>query len=228
MEWNIAVRWDGGPQLPLLHLPRWGEQKRNIARIAKVALYKCPGKSSLNANHVLPVCPVYSVYPVFPFCLVCRVHHFHFCPVWPCSWYFSREVVATCFPKWNAWKVSMVVFVRKLEVVHNQVGGCLISYNLQLACLRKVGVGWPDTRIVDPSEWTQWCVFQSVIYVGRELLGQLKRKRKKNLPCVGRPHDGRRHLRGRTQHRFHFPLCQGWQSEQRLEIKSIGFVWFIR
>ena len=31
----------------------------------------------------------------------------------------------------------MVVFVWKLEVEHKQVGGCMISYNLQLACVYK-------------------------------------------------------------------------------------------
>ena len=29
-----------------------------------------------------------------------------------------------------------IKFVRKLEVVHKEVGGCLISYNLQLACVK--------------------------------------------------------------------------------------------
>ena len=33
-----------------------------------------------------------------------------------------------------------IVFVRKLKVVHKQVGGCLISYNLQLACVRELEV----------------------------------------------------------------------------------------
>ena len=31
-------------------------------------------------------------------------------------------------------------YKRKLEVVHKEVGGCLISYNLQLACVRKFEV----------------------------------------------------------------------------------------
>ena len=34
----------------------------------------------------------------------------------------------------------MIKFVRKLEVVHKEVLGCLISYNLKLACLRKLEV----------------------------------------------------------------------------------------
>ena len=31
----------------------------------------------------------------------------------------------------------------KLEVVHKEVGGCLISYNIQLACVKKLEVIWP-------------------------------------------------------------------------------------
>ena len=37
-------------------------------------------------------------------------------------------------------KVSMVVFVRKLEVVHKQVGGYLILYDLQPHCVRKLEI----------------------------------------------------------------------------------------
>ena len=48
-------------------------------------------------------------------------------------------------------KVSMVVFVWKLEVVHKKTGGCLISYNLQLACVKKLEVIWPDARIAQES-----------------------------------------------------------------------------
>ena len=33
-------------------------------------------------------------------------------------------------------ELMTIKFVRKLEVVHKKVGGCLISYNLQLACVR--------------------------------------------------------------------------------------------
>ena len=32
---------------------------KNMARIAKAALHKLPGKSSLNVRSVRPVCPVY-------------------------------------------------------------------------------------------------------------------------------------------------------------------------
>ena len=35
---------------------------KNIARIAKAALQKLPGKSSLNVRSVRPVCPVLSVH----------------------------------------------------------------------------------------------------------------------------------------------------------------------
>ena len=30
--------------------------------------------------------------------------------------------------------------------LHKKVGGCLISYNLQFACVRKLEVIWPDVR----------------------------------------------------------------------------------
>ena len=33
-----------------------------------------------------------------------------------------------------------IKFVRKLEVVHKEIGSCMISYNLQLACVRKLEV----------------------------------------------------------------------------------------
>ena len=32
------------------------------------------------------------------------------------------------------------MYTRKLEVVHKEVGGCLISYNLQIACVGKLEV----------------------------------------------------------------------------------------
>ena len=51
--------------------------KINIARIAKAALHKLPGKSSLNVNFVYPVCPV--------------------CPVWNFS-KNSSDLVAGRFP----------------------------------------------------------------------------------------------------------------------------------
>ena len=49
----------------------------------------------------------------------------------------------------------MVVFVRKLEVVHKQVGDRLIPYDLQIACVRKLEVicqMCAHCRI-DHSEW---------------------------------------------------------------------------
>ena len=57
-----------------------------------------------------------------------------------CIWYFSPEVITKCLHKWPVWKASTVLLLRELEVVHKQIGGCLISYNLRLACLRKLEV----------------------------------------------------------------------------------------
>ena len=59
--------------------------------------------------------------PSCPSCLFCP--SFLFCL--SSLWYFSPELLAKCLPKWHACNVSMVVFVRKLEVVHKQVAGCL-------------------------------------------------------------------------------------------------------
>ena len=39
---------------------------------------------------------------------------------------------------------SMLEVMRKLEVIHKEVGGCLISYNLRLASVRKLEVILPD------------------------------------------------------------------------------------
>ena len=36
--------------------------------------------------------------------------------------------------------------MRMLEVVHKEVGGCLMSYNLRLACARKLEVIQSDVR----------------------------------------------------------------------------------
>ena len=46
------------------------QNKQKITRIAKVALNKCPGKSSLNVNHILPVCLVCPLCPVYHLCPV--------------------------------------------------------------------------------------------------------------------------------------------------------------
>ena len=75
-----------------------------------------------------------------------------------------------------ATRMSMAT-MRKLEVVHKKVGGCLISFNLQLASVRKFEAIWPDARTLPGQslwmmnhEWmTQW-----VPCVGIELLWQLK------------------------------------------------------
>ena len=76
-----------------------------------------------------------------------------------------------------------IAFVGKLEVVHKEVEGCLISYNLQLACIRKLEVIWP---LVSDQMWAHCCVdcsnrliiihsvSDSHCIVGIDLLGQLK------------------------------------------------------
>ena len=99
-------------QLPFCTAPESGKkesqkqaiQSENIARIAKAASHKLPGKSSLNVSfvcHVCPVCPVYK-------------------EVGGCASWEYYEVVHKQFE----------VYIRKLEVVHREIVGCLISYNL--------------------------------------------------------------------------------------------------
>ena len=38
--------------------------------------------------------------------------------------------------------------MKKLEIVQKEVGGCLISYNVRLACVRKLEVIWSDVRVL--------------------------------------------------------------------------------
>ena len=70
-----------------------------------------------------------------------------------------------------------ILFVRKLEDVHKQVGGCLIAYSL---CVRKLNVN----RLSNQMRASAASIAlngpngdspsQSVSYVDIELLGQLK------------------------------------------------------
>ena len=72
------------------------EKRLNIARIAKRALHKLPGMSSLKVKSLCPVsplwlvCPVCAVYPGCPGWPVCPDGHNNHpvyppCPVWPAS-----------------------------------------------------------------------------------------------------------------------------------------------
>ena len=84
---------------------------------------------------------------------------------------FCLSVLSVVFLSWGNCQMSPEMtclksqwsyFVRELEVVYKQVGIYLISYNLQLACVRKLEVIWPDMLQcrVDRIEWslTQWKV----------------------------------------------------------------------
>ena len=57
------------------------------------------------------------------------------------------------------------MYTRKLEIVHKEVGGCLISYNLQLACVRKLEVSGPN------GDSLTFCRGYELTQVGMELLG---------------------------------------------------------
>ena len=57
-----------------------------------------------------------------------------------------------------------IEFVRKLEVVHKQVGGCLISYNLQLVCVRKLD----EATLITLND--ESLINERLSYLGLELL----------------------------------------------------------
>ena len=82
----------------------------------------------------------------------------------------SRPVLSSPWPPWpwrpwGSWKLYEEVGG---QVVHKEVGCCLISYNLRLACIRMLEVIW-----LDRSEWmSEW--ISRDIYRG----GQLKK-----TPC---------------------------------------------
>ena len=63
--------------------------------------------------------------------------------------------------------------MRKLKVVHEKFGGCLISYNLQIACVRKLEV--IKTELITMNEW--------ISNVGRKLFRQIKSIRRKMEEC---------------------------------------------
>ena len=74
---------------------------------AKASLYKCPGKSILNVNHVFLVRPI---------CSVSGISFQRYLPnVSPNS--MTQKMKS----------LHMFIFVKKLEVVHKYVGGCLIT-----------------------------------------------------------------------------------------------------
>ena len=62
-----------------------------------------------------------------------------------------------------------------LYVVHKEVGGCLISYNLQLACVMCMEVGGYLTRCALPRRSLKLIIINhSLTHESIELLGQLK------------------------------------------------------
>ena len=95
--------------------------KGKLEKIAKAANHKLPGKSSLNVSFV-PSRPVPSR-PV----LSCTVLS---CPV--------QRDRGDHDEHGNNEEVGS--YMRKLEVAHKEVEGYLISYNLRLACERKLEV----------------------------------------------------------------------------------------
>ena len=62
----------------------------------------------------------------------------------------------------------------KLEVIHKEVGGCLTSYNLQLACVSKLEVSWPDARALQRRSLKLTIITQSVSQSVRIRINQPK------------------------------------------------------
>ena len=116
------------------------QNKLNIARTAKAALHNLPGKSSLNVSFVFPV---FLVFPVSS----AHVHHDQYLndqhnyhdhgdrdDHGDHDNHGDHEKVEGCTKA--IWRLKM----RKLEIEHKEVGGCLIACTLQLACVRKLEV----------------------------------------------------------------------------------------
>ena len=138
----LAVRAECMCQYPSLNLNLFDlnicDQPKNIARITKAVLHKLFGKSSLNIRSVCPASPPSLVCPVCLACSLCPC-----CPVW-CDDHDNHPVYPPC-PVWTACGISLqrwlpnvssidlfkslnaqICKVRKLMVVHMQVGGYLI------------------------------------------------------------------------------------------------------
>ena len=123
----------------ILSTPR----KKNVARIANVALQKCPGSVS-------PVCFFY--------------------PLWPVCGIFLQICLPNVLPKMTYLKGLNDRICCKLVIVHKHVVGRLIPYNLELACVRKLEAICPDVRALPRrSLWmaTSW-MNHSVRKVGVE------------------------------------------------------------
>ena len=88
-----------------------------------------------------------------------------------------------------------IMFVRKLEVVHKQVGGYLIPYNIQLACVRKLMVIWPNLKFqnMESSFFLSSAGNQDEDWRG---------KRKINIPSLSQSLSGRTDQAGPTHYKI--------------------------
>ena len=87
------------------------------------------------------------------------------------------------WPFWPPWPMitmtlTTIMTLRKLEVERKEVGGCLVSYNLQLAYSRKLEVIWPDRPAPALPRWSLWMMNGELMNewmtnVGIELLRHL-------------------------------------------------------
>ena len=124
--------------------------KWSIARIAKAASHKHTWK-----------------------CLSCPVLS---CPVLTTMTTMFTMTTMTTTTTMTAMTMMAMATMRKLEVGHNESGGCLISYNLQLACVRKLEVIKCERIAASIALNDEWGINESPTNVGIKLLWQLKRQ----------------------------------------------------
>ena len=87
----------------------------------------------------------------------------------------------TCFCSWMVYACKKVGNdMRISEVVHTQVGGCLISFNLRLSCVRILEVVWQTVHALrnDNHDYHD-LITHSGKRKGKELLGQPKSVQRK-------------------------------------------------
>ena len=130
------------------------------------------------------------------FSIICRLSNFYFCAHEQHDHHDPHEhhgpltatTIMTTMTTISTMSMMIMVTMRKLEVVHKEVGGCLVSYNLQPACVRGLEVIWPDARalpcrsliLIFMSHSLTSCKDYVVSQVGIELLWQLNKLRQVN------------------------------------------------
>ena len=103
-------------------------------------------------------------------------------PDWKVATEIKKGKVAILIPRESCQMSPHVICLKSCSCKEvsgcKQFGGCLISYNLQLACVRKLEVIWLNMHAllrhsIKMALW--WLVNLWVPYLGIELVGQQKR-----------------------------------------------------